>query len=149
MRALHFADGPSLRLRQQLYRFLEVGGHVFFTALACEPISVLQNDEILQVLTFKCLLNHLSPLCCRCSHKFFVSFIAYAFIGCLFVCVVAFPEFLELIGETTRPSTTSSRHGSPLMSPRKLDAMAAGRSSIATAVFVVGYILTSAFAVAS
>jgi DHHC palmitoyltransferase len=82
------------------------------------------------------------------SHKYFVSFIAYAFIGCLSVCIISLPTFLEVVGESTRSAAPSSKHGATLASPNQFDSQVIGPAPIFTAVFVIGYILTSAFAFA-
>lgn len=39
------------------------------------------------------------------NHKFFVSFITYAFLGCLFVSIVSFPTFYAIISTSAIPRT--------------------------------------------
>ncbi len=93
------------------------------------------------------------------NHKFFVSFVLYAFIGCSFVSVVGFRGFLALVGEAPARVLEHSG-GRPLAAveiPKVGLNVARSNSGVVTdfstspvlsAVFIVGYIMTSAFSFA-
>lgn len=87
------------------------------------------------------------------SHKFFICFITYAFIGCVFVCILGFPEFLAAIGDGSKHLSDTKRRpavNSPniMTSKRGHASSTPERSPAHSAVFLIGYILTSAFAFA-
>lgn len=93
------------------------------------------------------------------NHKFFVSFIIYAFLGCTFVAVVGFPAFLHAIGEGPGRVAQGAGRGAALRRAVVVSSRAylqASRSSGATrelsamssALLVIGYILTAAFSFA-
>jgi palmitoyltransferase ZDHHC2/15/20 len=95
------------------------------------------------------------------NHKFFVSFVSYAFLGCLFVAIVAFPTFLAAIGEAgprVRPradsgASVSGGRGRKMLVRVMSAAAEYGRhmprqDSVTSLVLVVGYIIVSSFALA-
>jgi hypothetical protein len=94
------------------------------------------------------------------NHKFFLSFVLYAFLGCTFVCIVGFPDFFRAVGEgparviagTGRARSLAAAALGPgkgaVLGPASPGSGVSEHSAVTSAMLVVGYILTSAFSFA-
>lgn len=79
----------------------------------------------------------------------FLSFVAYAFLGCTFVCLVGCPQFLHAIGESVQLSGRFIRPAVPVPGARRGGSeMSWVNPALWDTALIVGYIITSAFAVA-
>lgn len=85
------------------------------------------------------------------TYKFFLGFITYAFIGCLMVSVFSFRTFIQITIDQTFPATVSPKSKISVSGASSTTAFAGHLSGVPPymmIVFIIGYIMSSAFAFA-
>lgn len=86
------------------------------------------------------------------NHKFFISFVSYAFLGCVFVVIVSFPTFMAIIANQSGPGSVSEAGGD--WARIRVQVLRTGFTAIERlsplmrTLAMVGYISSAAFAFA-